>query len=85
VKTRDLSVVAKARKVKKHEYPWPADPDPNVKGGVLTHLSHFKPHKEKPKPVTLDFEKPLVALEKKIIDVICLCPFVLAWLLSREY
>ncbi|KAG6744209.1 hypothetical protein POTOM_052920 [Populus tomentosa] len=69
VKTRDLSVVAKARKVKKHEYPWPADPDPNVKGGVLTHLSHFKPHKEKPKPVTLDFEKPLVALEKKIIDV----------------
>jgi acetyl-CoA carboxylase carboxyl transferase subunit alpha len=82
VKTRDLSVVAKARKVKKHEYPWPADPDPNVKGGVLTHLSHFKPHKEKPKPVTLDFEKPLVALEKKIIDVICLCPFVLAWLLS---
>uniref|UniRef100_A0A6M2EUT9 acetyl-CoA carboxytransferase n=1 Tax=Populus davidiana TaxID=266767 RepID=A0A6M2EUT9_9ROSI len=69
VKTRDLSVVVKARKVKKHEYPWPEDPDPNVKGGVLTHLSHFKPHKEKPKPVTLDFEKPLVALEKKIIDV----------------
>ncbi|CAK7333553.1 unnamed protein product [Dovyalis caffra] len=69
VKTRDLSVVAKARKVKKHEYPWPEDPDPNVKGGLLTHLSHFKPLKEKPKPVTLDFEKPLVALEKKIIDV----------------
>jgi acetyl-CoA carboxylase carboxyl transferase subunit alpha len=41
-----------------------------VKGGILTHLSHFKPLKEKPKPVTLDFEKPLVALEKKIIDVI---------------
>ena len=70
LKTRDLSVVAKARKVKKHEYPWPEDPDPNVKGGVLTHLSHFKPLKEKSKPVTLDFEKPLVALEKKIIDVI---------------
>ncbi|KAF9680004.1 hypothetical protein SADUNF_Sadunf06G0075100 [Salix dunnii] len=69
VKTRHLSVVAKARKVKKHEYPWPEDPDPNVKGGVLTHLSHFKPLKEKSKPVTLDFEKPLVALEKKIIDV----------------
>ncbi|KAG5253303.1 hypothetical protein OIU76_020883 [Salix suchowensis] len=69
VRTGDLSVVAKVRKVKKHEYPWPEDPDPNVKGGVLTHLSHFKPHKEKPKPVTLDFEKPLVALEKKIIDV----------------
>ncbi|KAJ6407781.1 hypothetical protein OIU84_011140 [Salix udensis] len=69
VKTRDLSVVAKARKVKKHEYPWPENPDPNVKGGVLTHLSHFKPLKGKSKPVTLDFEKPLVALEKKIIDV----------------
>lgn len=68
-KKRDFSVVAKVRKVKKHEYPWPEDPDPNVKGGVLFHLSHFKPLKEKPKPVTLDFEKPLVDLEKKIIDV----------------
>ncbi|XWS59923.1 hypothetical protein CRYUN_Cryun08bG0163800 [Craigia yunnanensis] len=57
------------RKVKKHEYPWPADPDPNMKGGVLTHLSHFKPLKEKQKPVTLDFEKPLLDLEKKIVDV----------------
>ncbi|KAK6231285.1 Acetyl-CoA carboxylase [Theobroma cacao] len=69
VKGRDATVAAKMRKVKKHEYPWPADPDPNVKGGVLTHLSPFKPLKEKQKPVTLDFEKPLVALEKKIIDV----------------
>ncbi|XP_021289111.1 acetyl-coenzyme A carboxylase carboxyl transferase subunit alpha, chloroplastic [Herrania umbratica] len=69
VKGRDATVAAKMRKVKKHEYPWPADPDPNVKGGVLTHLSAFKPLKEKQKPVTLDFEKPLVALEKKIIDV----------------
>lgn len=66
---RGFSVTAKLRKVKKHEYPWPDDADPNVKGGVLTHLSHFKPLKEKQKPVTLDFEKPLVALEKKIIDV----------------
>ncbi|KAJ6913246.1 hypothetical protein NC651_015681 [Populus alba x Populus x berolinensis] len=66
VKTRDLSVVAKLRSM---NIPWPEDPDPNVKGGVLTHLSHFKPLKEKPKPFTLDFEKPLVALEKKIIDV----------------
>ncbi|CAB4284660.1 unnamed protein product [Prunus armeniaca] len=66
---RNLAVVAKLRKVKKHEYPWPEDPDPNVKGGVLTHLSHFKPLKEKPKPVTLPFEKPLVDIEKKIIDV----------------
>ncbi|XP_062002605.1 acetyl-coenzyme A carboxylase carboxyl transferase subunit alpha, chloroplastic [Rosa rugosa] len=66
---RNLAVSAKLRKVKKHDYPWPADPDPNVKGGVLTHLSHFKPLKEKPKPVTLPFEKPLVEIEKKIIDV----------------
>lgn len=69
-KRRDFTVSAKIRKVKKHEYPWPDNPDPNVKGGVLTHLSYFKPLKEKPKPVTLDFEKPLAELEKKIIDVI---------------
>ncbi|PON90145.1 Acetyl-CoA carboxylase, alpha subunit [Trema orientale] len=66
---RDFTVAAKLRKGKKHDYPWPQDPDPNVKGGVLTHLSHFKPLKEKPKPVTLEFEKPLVDLERKIIDV----------------
>lgn len=66
---RDFAVVAKLRKVKKHEYPWPDNADPNVKGGILSHLSHFKPLKEKPKPVTLDFERPLVDLEKKIIDV----------------
>ncbi|XP_044473622.1 acetyl-coenzyme A carboxylase carboxyl transferase subunit alpha, chloroplastic [Mangifera indica] len=64
-----LVVTAKLRKVKKHEYPWPDDADPNVKGGVLFHLSPFKPLKEKPKPVTLDFERPLVELERKIIDV----------------
>lgn len=69
-KRRDFSVVAKVKKGgKKHEYPWPEDPDPNVKGGVLSHLSPFKPLKEKPKPVTLDFEKPLMDLQKKIIDV----------------
>lgn len=64
-----LSVAAKLRKVKKHEYPWPEDPDPNVKGGILSHLSHFKPLKQKPKPVTLEFEKPLLDLQKKIVDV----------------
>lgn len=69
LKKRDLTVSAKLRKVKKHEYPWPDNPDLNVKGGVLIHLSPFKPLKEKPKPVTLDFEKPLVDLQKKIIDV----------------
>ncbi|KAI3447752.1 hypothetical protein Pfo_004417 [Paulownia fortunei] len=68
-KRRDFTITAKVRKVKKHEYPWPEDPDPNVKGGVLSHLSPFKPLKEKPKPVTLDFEKPLMDLQKKIIDV----------------
>lgn len=67
------SVVAKiVKKGKvKHEYPWPDEmsPDPNVKGGILSYLSEFKPLKEKPKPVTLPFEKPLVDLEKKIMDV----------------
>ncbi|XP_043707178.1 acetyl-coenzyme A carboxylase carboxyl transferase subunit alpha, chloroplastic-like [Telopea speciosissima] len=66
---RDFTVSAKIRKGKKHDYPWTDDPDPNVKGGVLFHLSHFKPLKEKPKPVTLEFEKPLLDLEKKINDV----------------
>ncbi|XP_022767661.1 acetyl-coenzyme A carboxylase carboxyl transferase subunit alpha, chloroplastic-like [Durio zibethinus] len=69
LKRRDVTVAAKLRKVKKYEHPWPADPDPNVKGGILTHLSQFKPLKEKQKPVTLNFERPLVDLEKKIIDV----------------
>ncbi|KAL3826097.1 hypothetical protein ACJIZ3_022126 [Penstemon smallii] len=68
-KRRHFTVSAKLRKVKKHEYPWPEDPNPNVKGGVLGHLSPFKPLKVKPKPVTLDFEKPLMDLQKKIIDV----------------
>lgn len=67
------SVVAKiVKKGKvKHEYPWPdeMEPDPNVKGGILSYLSEFKPLKEKPKPVTLPFEKPLMDLEKKIMDV----------------
>ncbi|KAI7749063.1 hypothetical protein M8C21_033842 [Ambrosia artemisiifolia] len=66
---KGLNIVAKLRKVQKHEYPWPQDPDPNVKGGVLSHLSSFKPLKEKPKPVTLEFEKPLIDLQKKITDV----------------
>ncbi|PIN02240.1 Acetyl-CoA carboxylase [Handroanthus impetiginosus] len=68
-KRRDFSIAAKFRKVKKHEYPWPKDPDPNVKGGILSHLSHFKPLKEKLKPVISDFEKPLVDLQKKLVDV----------------
>ncbi|KAF9598534.1 hypothetical protein IFM89_028066 [Coptis chinensis] len=69
ISNTSLGVVAKLRKGKKHDYPWPKDADENIKGGVLTHLSHFKPLKDKPKPVTLDFEKPLMDLERKIIDV----------------
>ncbi|KAL0379548.1 UNVERIFIED_CONTAM: Acetyl-coenzyme A carboxylase carboxyl transferase subunit alpha, chloroplastic [Sesamum angustifolium] len=53
---------------KKHDYPWPDDINPNSKA-PLTYLSYFKPLKEKPKPVTLAFEKPLVDLEQKIIEV----------------
>ncbi|KAD7477588.1 hypothetical protein E3N88_00724 [Mikania micrantha] len=66
---KGLNTTAKIRKVIKHEYPWPKDPDPNVKGGVLSHLSSFKPLKENLKPVTLEFEKPLLDLRNKIIDV----------------
>ncbi|KAL1819057.1 hypothetical protein ACET3Z_013926 [Daucus carota] len=66
---REFVIIAKVRKGKKHDYPWPDNADENVKGGVLSHLSPFKPLKEKPKPVTLDFEKPLMDLQKKIIDV----------------
>lgn len=64
-------VVAKIRKGKKHDYPWPDDIDPNLSSGHLSYLSYFKPLKEKPKPVTLAFEKPLVDLEKKIVEVCC--------------
>ncbi|CAA6661701.1 unnamed protein product [Spirodela intermedia] len=64
-------VVAKIRKEKRHDYPWPGTNqiDSNAKGGQLSYLSHFKPLKEKPKPVTLPFEKPLMDLKKKIVDV----------------
>ncbi|XP_015961687.1 acetyl-coenzyme A carboxylase carboxyl transferase subunit alpha, chloroplastic-like [Arachis duranensis] len=68
-KWQRFNVAAKIRKGKKHDYPWPDKMDPNISSGYLTYLSHFKPLAEKPKPVTLDFEKPLVDLEKKIIEV----------------
>lgn len=64
-----FSVSARIKKGQKHEYPWPDDIDPNIESGHLAYLSHFKPLQEKPKLVTLPFEKPLVDLEKKIIDV----------------
>lgn len=71
VKKREFSVAVKLRKPKRqHQYPWSDNSDPtNVKGGVLTLLSSFKPLVGKPKPVVLDFEKPLMDLQKKINDV----------------
>ncbi|KAI3444575.1 hypothetical protein Pfo_001240 [Paulownia fortunei] len=65
---KNSRVVARVRKGKKHDYPWPDDIDPNSKA-PLTYLSYFKPLEEKPKPVTLAFEKPLIDLEQKIIEV----------------
>ncbi|KAM7468004.1 hypothetical protein LguiB_015566 [Lonicera macranthoides] len=65
---RDFTVSAKTRKARKR-YWWPEDPDPNVKGGIFRHLSSFPPLKEKPKPVTLDFEKPLMVIQKKLFDI----------------
>ncbi|KAG6468545.1 hypothetical protein ZIOFF_073233 [Zingiber officinale] len=67
--SRRFSVSAKIRKGKRHDYPWPKDIDPNLESGHLSYLSPFKPLTEKPKPVTLAFEKPLHDLEKKMADV----------------
>lgn len=39
--------------------------DPNVKEGILSYLSDFKPLKD----ITLEFEKPHVDLERKINGV----------------
>ncbi|KAK2650317.1 hypothetical protein Ddye_017806 [Dipteronia dyeriana] len=64
-----LRVAVRLKKWNKHDYPWPDDIDPNISSGYLRYLSEFKPLTEKPKPVTLPFEKPLVDLEKKIIEV----------------
>lgn len=66
---KKFRVVAGVRKGKKHDYPWPDDIDPNSKTPLM-YLSYFKPLEEKPKPVTLAFEKPLIDLEQKIIEVI---------------
>ncbi|XP_009762989.1 acetyl-coenzyme A carboxylase carboxyl transferase subunit alpha, chloroplastic-like [Nicotiana sylvestris] len=69
VRTRKkFRVGAEIKKWKKHDYPWPGDIDPNTKT-PLKYLSFFKPLDEKPKPVTLAFEKPLVDLEKQLIEV----------------
>ncbi|KAL6290236.1 hypothetical protein ACE6H2_007746 [Prunus campanulata] len=62
-------VTAKIKKGKQYDYPWPHDIDPNISSGHLSYLSYFKPLTEKPKQVTLPFEKPLVDLEKKITEI----------------
>ncbi|CAI8582943.1 unnamed protein product [Vicia faba] len=71
LKRRDLtvSVTAKLGKWKKPEFPWSGKPDPNVKAREPGRFSSFTPLKQKPKPVILEFEKPLIDLQKKIIDV----------------
>ncbi|KAJ8573227.1 hypothetical protein K7X08_009738 [Anisodus acutangulus] len=68
VRTRKkFRIGAEIKKWKKHDYPWPGDIDPNTKT-PLKYLSYFKPLDEKPKPVTLAFEKPLIDLEKQLIE-----------------
>lgn len=68
--TRDFALSAKNRKGKKHEDPIPwSNVDPNDDGEILRAISPFKPLKEEQKPVILDFEKPLVNLQKKIMEV----------------
>ncbi|ERN09661.1 hypothetical protein AMTRI_Chr08g202420 [Amborella trichopoda] len=69
VTRRSATVSAKIGKGKKNDSPWPDEIDPNAKGGYVGYLSEFKKLTEKPKPVTLSFEKPLVDLKKKIMDV----------------
>ncbi|CAK7348058.1 unnamed protein product [Dovyalis caffra] len=66
---KGVRVVARTKKWKKHEYPWPDNIDPNITSGHLSYLSHFKPLTDKPKPVALPFEKPLIDLEKRIVEV----------------
>lgn len=74
---RRPGIVARIKKGQKHDYPWPEDIDPKLTSGHLSHLSDFKPLTEKPKPITLGFEKPLIDLETKIMDVsqTCFFPF----------
>lgn len=67
---KKFCVAAKIKKGKKHDYPWPDDMDPNCEN-PLKYLSYFKPLDKQPKPVTLEFEKPLVDLEKQIMEVGC--------------
>jgi acetyl-CoA carboxylase carboxyl transferase subunit alpha len=67
-----VRVSAKIRKGKKSvetEYPWPDKFKGDEQDGYLKFLSRFKPLTQKPRPVTLPFERPLVDLENKIDEV----------------
>ncbi|KAM1486385.1 hypothetical protein ACFX2I_000591 [Malus domestica] len=66
---RKFRVSAKIKKGKNCDYLWPHNIDPNIISGHLSYLSHFKPLTEKPKQVTLPFEKPLVDLNKKFTEI----------------
>lgn len=72
-KKRELVISAKIRKGKKSaetEYPWPEKLQVgNEMEGSLAFLSRFKPLPNKPKPVTLPFERPIVDLQNKIDEV----------------
>lgn len=66
-------VVAKLSKrgKRKHERPWPDlnEIDPEWKTEYLMHLSPYKPLKEKPRMLYLQFEKPMLKLRKRIDEV----------------
>ncbi|KAI5070498.1 hypothetical protein GOP47_0014841 [Adiantum capillus-veneris] len=58
------------RKTPDKEYPWPQKMKPeDLMGSPLRFLSRFKPLPQKPKPVHLPFELPLVDIQKKIQEV----------------
>ncbi|CAN6568064.1 unnamed protein product [Malus baccata var. baccata] len=69
INQRKFRVSAKIKKGKNYDYLWPHNIDPNISSGHLSYLSHFKPLTEKPKQVTLPFEKPLVDLNKKFTEI----------------
>ncbi|KAH7844857.1 hypothetical protein Vadar_032395 [Vaccinium darrowii] len=58
------------RRKKRHVYPWDdEDRNPKTDGDLCRAIHPFKPLKEKPKPIIMDFEKPLVALREQMIEV----------------
>jgi hypothetical protein len=62
--------ISKGKKSAETEYPWPEKiPAGADTEGALAYLNRFKPLPNKPKPVTLPFERPLIDLENKIDEV----------------